>query len=185
MVKKYKAHLTKVNESEVANIVNREFNERDDYEVLVSDLTYVRVKGDWNYICLILNLHNREIVRYAAEIHKDALLVYQALSSININLNTVKIFYSNSGREFNNYRIDDLLKVFNIERSLSHKGCLYENTVAEATFKIIKVEFFRYRYFNSIKHLKSELDDYVYWFNHKRIHGSFGYMSPMIIRNLC
>jgi transposase InsO family protein len=34
--------------------------------------------------------------------------------------------------------IDNLLKTFNISRSLSKKGCPYDNAGAEATFKIIK-----------------------------------------------
>ena len=37
--------------------------------------------------------------------------------------------------------IEETLEAFNITRSLSHKGCPYDNAVAEATFKIIKTEF--------------------------------------------
>jgi len=36
------------------NLVAREFDSRAPLEVVVSDLTYVNVKGQWNYICLIL-----------------------------------------------------------------------------------------------------------------------------------
>ena len=51
-------------------------------EVIVSDLTYVNVAGKWNYICLILDLWNREIIGYAAGKHKTAELVYQAICKI-------------------------------------------------------------------------------------------------------
>lgn len=59
------------------------------------------------------------------------------------------------------------------------KGCPYDNAVAEATFKIIKTEFVKGKYFESLEQLKLELDDYVHWFNHKRIHGTLGYLSPI------
>ena len=139
----------------------------------------VTLNDKWNYICLILNLHNREIVGYAAGIHKDSLLVYKALSRIKQNLRNVQLFHSDQGSEFKNDLIDDLLKTFHIQRSLSHKGCPYDNAVAEATFKIIKTEFCWNRWFSSIEQLRFELDKYVYWFNHKRIHGSLGYLSPI------
>lgn len=62
----YRKHSKSCNESEVANIVRREFNERDEYDVIISDLTYVRVSGKWHYICLIIDLYNREIIKYSA-----------------------------------------------------------------------------------------------------------------------
>lgn len=50
------------NEDVIANTVNREFSDREKLEVVVSDLTYVRVKGQWMYICALLDLHNKEII---------------------------------------------------------------------------------------------------------------------------
>ena len=51
-----------------------------------------------------------------------------------INLSKIKIFHTDRGNEFKNKIIDEVLKVFNIERSLSKKGCPYDNAVAEAGF---------------------------------------------------
>ncbi|WP_228202040.1 transposase [Clostridium prolinivorans] len=42
-VKQYKVHKTSCNNDEVENIVNREFDNRNDLEIVVSDLTYVNV----------------------------------------------------------------------------------------------------------------------------------------------
>ena len=76
IVAKYKVHKTKVNEAKISNLVKREFNNRSQMEVVVSDLTYVRVNRKWNYVCLILDLHYREIIGYSVGPKKDALLVY-------------------------------------------------------------------------------------------------------------
>ncbi len=40
-------------------------------ETLVSDLTYVKVGGTWHYICLFIDLFNREIVGYSAGKNKE------------------------------------------------------------------------------------------------------------------
>ena len=142
-------------------------------------MTYVRVGNDWNYICILLDLYNRAIVGYSCGKHKDAKLVYDAFAKIKTNLKNICVFHTDRGSEFKNYLIDDFLKEFQIRRSLSAKGCPYDNAVAEAQFKIIKTEFVRSRRFENLEHLKVELMTYVYWFNNKRIHGSLGYKSPV------
>ena len=181
-VKQYKVHKASCNEDKVANVVNREFNGREDLEIVVSDLTYVNVAGKWNYICLLINLFNREIVGYSAGAKKDASLVYDAFMKSNINLSKVKIFHTDRGNEFKNKVIDEVLKAFEIERSLSKKGCPYDNAVAEAGYKIIKTEFAFNRIFKDLQELKKDLTDYVLWYNYKRIHGALNYMTPVEYR---
>ena len=90
----FKVHKSKVNESQTTNVVNREFDDRELLEVVVSDLTYVRVNGKWNYVCLILDLHNREIIGHSAGKHKTASLVYEAFASIKHDLKKIKIFHT-------------------------------------------------------------------------------------------
>ena len=53
----------------------------------------------------------------------------------------IRLFHTDRGNEFKNQTIEELREAFNIERSLSRKGCPYDNAAAEATFKIIKTEF--------------------------------------------
>lgn len=178
-VKQYKVHKARCNEEKVENIVNREFKREEKLDVVVSDLTYVNVKGKWNYICVILDLYNREIIGYAAGKNKTAELVYKAFSKIRGDLKNINIFHTDRGNEFKNKIIDELLKTFKIKRSLSKKGCPYDNAVAEATYKIIKTEFAFNRIFESFEELELELFDYVNWYNNVRIHGSLNYLTPI------
>lgn len=82
------------------------------------------------------------------------------------------------GNEFKNKLIEEIITTFDIKRSLSKKGCPYDNAVAEATYKIVKTEFAFNRRFESFEELEQELFDYVNWYNTIRIHGSLGYKSP-------
>ncbi len=177
-VAKYKPHSSTSNEDKVSNVVDRKFDDRDLLEVVVSDLTYVRVNGKWHYVCLILDLHNREIIGHSSGPHKDAQLVYQAFSTIKHDLRKISIFHTDRGNEFKNNVIDGLLDTFEIDRSLSKKGCPYDNAVAEATFKTFKIEFVYPNIFKSLDHLKLELFDHVNWYNNIRLHSSLGYLPP-------
>jgi putative transposase len=98
------------------------------------------------------------------------------------DLRQIQFFHTDRGSEFKNQKIDDLLGTFEISRSLSTKGCPYDNAVAEATYKIMKTEFVSQINFQSLRHLELELSDYVNWFNKHRIHGTLGYMTPVQYR---
>lgn len=183
-VKQYKVHKSKCNEEKTDNVVNREFDREEALEVVVSDLTYVNVKGKWNYICILLDLYNREIIGYAAGKNKGSDLVYKAFTKITRPLEDIRILHTDRGNEFKNKAIDGLLTTFNINRSLSKKGCPYDNAVAEATFKVVKTEFAFNKIFESFEELEYLLFDYVNWYNNHRIHGSLDYLTPVEYRIL-
>lgn len=178
-IAQYKPAKTACNESEVGNVLNREFNPDQELKVVVSDLTYVRVNHKWHYICLLTDLFNREIIGYSAGPKKTATLVKRAFASVPYNLNQLELFHTDRGSEFKNQLIDDALEAFGIERSLSEKGTPYDNAVAEAMFKTIKTEFINGTIFPNQHVLDLELFDYVNWFNNIRIHGSLDYLTPM------
>ena len=175
----FKPHRDKTNESQVVNLVERKFNEQEHLQVVVSDLTYVKIGNQWNYICVLIDLFNREIIGYSAGKNKDASLVAKAFSSVRTNLGKIRIFHTDRGNEFKNQLIEKTLDTFNIKRSLSMKGCPYDNAVAEATFKTLKTEFVLGKFFRSLEELRYELFDYVNWYNNHRIHSSLDYQTPI------
>ena len=122
-VAQYKPHTTGCNDSKQTNVLNRQFVQEKELSVVVSDLTYVRVNQKWNYVCVFVDLFNREIIGYSAGPNKDARLVYRVFASIKTNLNRIQLFHTDRGNEFKNKLIDDALDTFKIKRSLSMKGC--------------------------------------------------------------
>lgn len=183
-IAQYKVHKQPVNQDPVPNEVNQEFNDRAPLEVAVSDLTYVRVGGKWHYVCLIVDLYNREIIGYSAGANKTALLVYEAFARIKYRLDQISIFHTDRGSEFKNNVIDGVIETFGIKRSLSKKGCPYDNAVAESAFKVFKTEFSNQHIFDTLDYLKLMLADYINWYNHIRIHSSLGYLTPAAYRQL-
>ncbi len=178
----FKPHKDTCSESKTENAVNRQFQGREYRDVVISDLTYVRVGTGWNYICILVDLYNREIIGYSAGEHKTAELVKKAFQRVEGNLADIRLFHTDRGNEFKNQTMEELLEAFNIERSLSQNGCPYDNAVAEATFKIIKTEFVWNETFADLKELKLKLWDYVNWYNHHRIHSALGYQTPVQYR---
>ena len=75
-----------------------------------------------------------------------------------------------------------MLEAFGIERSLSAKGCPYDNAVDESTNKILKAEFVYRESFSDLRDLQVKLSDYVHWYNNFRLHSTLGYLSPVEFR---
>ena len=90
----------------------------------------------------------------------------------------MKVFHTDRSSEFKNALIEETLETFGIKRSLSMKGCPYDNAVAEASFKIIKTEFVKGKIFRDLEEPQYKLSDYADWFNNHRIHSSLGYLTP-------
>ena len=81
-VAQFKPKLNNVNREQTENIVNQEFNDRCKKEVIVSDLTYVRVGNGRNYVCVIVDLFNREIIAYTISDKQDLECVLDRLNKL-------------------------------------------------------------------------------------------------------
>lgn len=73
----------------------------------------------------------------------------------------MQLFHTDRGNEFKNRLIDEVMDTFEIKRSLSMKGCPYDNVVAEETFKFVKTEFIKSHLFSLPVQLNNELKAYV------------------------
>lgn len=75
-----------------------------------------------------------------------------------------------------------LLKELRITKSISRKGNCYDNAVMENLFGKIKSEFIYTQEFERIKQFKQELDEYMRYYNHRRIKEKLKGMSPVQYR---
>lgn len=180
--KKFKVHPGKPNEADAPDIVARGFRGRAPHTHACGDLTHVRVGGGWNYACLPIDPHNREIVGHSAGPRKDADLVGSAFATLDFPISDIEVFHTDRGSEFDNAKIDCPLDAFGVRRSLSKKGCPYDNAVDESTNKILKAEFAYRESFANTRELQVKLSDCVHRYNNFRIHSTLGYMSPVEFR---
>ncbi len=110
----------------------------------------MRINKKWQYICVFIDLFNRKLNGYSVGPHKNALIVYRAITSIKTHLFKIKLLQIDHGSEFKNKLINVALATSNIQSSLSMKEC-YDNAVEEVTFKVIKTKFIRGRHFDCLE----------------------------------
>ena len=171
-------HRTRADEARLANLPDRGSDGYAPHTHPASDLTYVRVGGDWAYVCLLAGLADRGIAGHSAGRTRDASLVLGAFATLDFPPADVQVFHTDRGGEFDNTRIDEPLDVFGIKRSLSHKGNPYDNAVVESTNRPLKKELVYRNHYATIEQLRHDLNDYVWWSDNRRLHSTLGYRSP-------
>lgn len=174
----FKPHKYPSNKSTNINMLQQDFAVALPHITIVSDLTYVRVGGKWNYICLMIDLYNGAIVGSSCHHKKDTTIVSKAFASIDFPLGEIEIFHTDRGNEFTGNKIQSTLSAFDIKHSLSRGGTPLDNAVAESTMSILKLEFVEGE-FSTLEELKMKLDDYINWYNYHRIHSRNGFKPPL------
>jgi putative transposase len=71
-----------------------------------------------------------------------------------------------------------------IHQSMSRRGNCLDNAVMESFFAVLKSELLYLQNFTSVEHFKQELDDYIHYYNNKRIKGKLNGLSPIQYRTL-
>ena len=87
-------------------------------------------------------------------------------------------FHTDRGGGFDDTRIDELLDVFGIKRSLSRKGNPYDNAVVESTDRLLRKELVYRNHYATVGQLRRGPDGYVWWSDDQRLHSTLGYRSP-------
>ena len=181
--KKYKPCAAKASEAEAPNVLDREFDGHPPHTRIVGDLAYVRVGGEWNYACLLIDLRDREIVGHAASGRKDSRLVKAAFATPGFPLTGIDVLRADRGSEFASSGIDGLPEAFDIRRPLSRKGDPCDDAAIEPASRTPKKELAYRRASADLGRLRRELNPCARRCSGAGMHSTLGYMSPVEFRN--
>jgi putative transposase len=165
------------------NVLNRDFESLKVGEKWISDITYIRVNDNWNYLTTIIDLADRKVISWTLSedmTAKNTIIKAWYLARNKRQIKDDFIFHSDRGVQYACNKITTLFS-FNskITQSMSRKGNCWDNAVAESFFKTIKHEWL-YRFkFTTYNQLYESIEDYIDWYNTERLHSSLGYITPL------
>ena len=166
------------------NILDRDFNAEYLGQKWVSDITYIKVKNNWNYLTTIIDLADRKVIGWHISNNmttRDTIIPawFKARANRRIHPKGL-IFHSDRGVQYASNEFRDIIKGNKlITQSMSRKGNCWDNAVAESFFKTYKYEKANRYNFTSTDHLIRTTFVYIEgWYNTHRIHSSIGNMSP-------
>jgi putative transposase len=166
------------------NILARDFQATKPNEKWVTDITEFKLFGEKLYMSPMLDLYNGEIVTYTIDSRPVYSLVSRMLDKAleHVNDEDTLLIHSDQGWHYQMPQYQQALKEHGITQSMSRKGNCYDNAVIESFFGILKSEFLYTQEFEDIHQFKVELENYINYYNHKRIKTKLKGMSPVQYR---
>jgi len=164
------------------NLLKQNFHVERLNEVWTSDITYVRVGNTWCYLCVVIDLCNREVIGWSFENNMKTSMVITALRRALNKRGYPKgvIFHSDRGVQYACKDFRDFIEEIEFIQSMSRKGNCYDNAPTESFFHTLKVEeVYRKKYLN-FDIAKRNIFDYIeVFYNRKRKHSRLDYLSPI------
>ncbi len=163
------------------NLLNQNFTVKEINKVWASDITYIRVGQTWLYLCVILDLANREVVGWQLSRRMDSRILVNALLKAVGNRKPPAglIFHSDRGSQYASKVFRRWLKRFGIIQSMSRKGNCYDNACAESFFHSLKVEEVYRNKYDTEERARARIFNYIEGFyNSVRRHSALNYESP-------
>ena len=182
-MKKYRSYRGRIGKI-APNILERDFQATKPNEKWVTDVTEFHLHGEKLYLSPILDLYNGEIIAYHLEKRPVYPLVSKMLDKAFEQLKDgdSPILHSDQGWHYQMKQYHHALKKQGITQSMSRKGNCLDNAVMENFFGLLKSELLYLREFESMEHFKLELENYIHYYNYKRIKAKLKGMSPVQYR---
>lgn len=156
-------------------------------EKWLTDITEFAIPSGKVYLSPIVDCFDGLLVNWNISTSPDALLVNSMLDNAAklLSVGEKPIIHSDRGVHYRWPGWIDRMEKNGFIRSMSKKGCSPDNSACEGVFGRIKNEMFYNADWSgvNISEFIGILNDYLYWYNEKRIKKSLGYLSPIEYRH--
>ena len=166
------------------NILNREFTADAPNEKWLTDVTefhyYIGIEKHKVYLSAILDLYDRRIVAYRISNSNNNLLVFDTFDdAVRDNPDAHPLFHSDRGFQYTNRTFHTKIEAAGMTQSMSRVAKCIDNGPMEGFWEILKRERYYGRRFTAREALVAMIEDYICYYNNKRLQRSLGILTPM------
>ncbi|MFP3723410.1 IS3 family transposase [Niallia circulans] len=166
------------------NVLERQFKERVENEVLVTDITYLPTKGGFLYLSAVQDLYNNEIVAWKISERNDLELVMDTLQELTAKRNVYRsIIHSDQGFQYTSIKYHQTVEQLGMIGSHSRKGNCHDNACIESFFSHFKSECLYLLHDNSEVALRQAVEQYIYFYNFQRFQKRLNHLAPIEYRH--
>lgn len=166
------------------NILDRQFRSDKSNQKWLTDVTEFK----WYegpvihkiYLSAILDLYDRRIVSYVIGGSNNNPLVFETLDkAIENNPDAQPIFHSDRGYQYTSRAFHKKLEKAEMTQSMSRVAHCIDNGPMEGFWGILKRERYYGKRFTSREDLVMMIEDYIFYYNNKRVQRKLGVLTPM------
>ncbi len=148
-------------------------------QVWSTDITYIKINGGMVYLAAIIDWYSKAVLSWKISNTMDSALTMDVLNEALSLYGKPEIFNTDQGSQYTSHIHTQTLKDNGIIISMDGKGRATDNICIERFWRSAKVERIYLNEYNTIKELKTDVKDYIDFYNHKRFHQTLNYKKPM------
>lgn len=168
------------------NLLERDFKTNSPNKKWATDVTQINIKDEKIYLSPILDMFNGEIIAYSISRSPNMQMINEMLDKAFDKVQNTNdlIFHSDQGWQYQHYAYRKALQEHGIRQSMSRKGNCIDNAMAENFFGIMKSELLYAQTFESANEFIDALEEYIDYYNNRRIKSRLNGKSPVQYRTL-
>ncbi|MEQ8197513.1 MAG: IS3 family transposase [Clostridiaceae bacterium] len=183
--KKRKKYIQSAPQITAENVLNREFVADNPNEKWLTDVTEFKLtSGEKAYLSAILDLGDNSIVSHVLSTSNNNKLVFDTLDkAIIANPTATPLFHSDRGFQYTSKSFKNKLNAINATQSMSRVGRCIDNGPMEGFWGTLKAEMYYLRKFNTYEELEQAINEYIEFYNTKRLQKKLKGMAPFEYRS--
>ena len=168
------------------NILGRDFTAKKPNEKWLTDVTEMKYgNGEKLYLSAILDLKSNDIVSFAISKSNNNQLVFDTFDmAVWRYPNAKPLFHSDRGFQYTSKQFKARLDAAGMTQSMSRVGRCIDNGPMEGFWGILKCEMYDLQRFKSYEGLAAAIENFIYFYNHRRRQRRLDKMAPADYRSL-
>lgn len=150
-------------------------------QLWVADITYIRLAVEFVYLAVLLDAFSRTCVGWALQRSLEAALVLEALRMALRRRHPAPglVHHSDRGVQYAARDYTQVLEQHGIRISMSRRGNVYDNSMAESFIKTLKYEEVYRTEYHNLEEAKASMRQFLEKiYNQKRLHSALDYRPP-------
>lgn len=187
VIRRKKKRYVKSSPQHIAdNILNRDFTAQKSNQKWVTDVTEFKYGTNGKaYLSAILDLYDKTIVAYNVGYSNNNELVFKTLDkALEGNEWENLLIHSDRGVQYTTLGFKRKLDAKGIVQSMSRVGNCIDNGPMEGFWGTLKCEKYYLNHYKTFDELSKAIDEYMLFYNNKRLQKNLGELSPMEYRAL-
>ena len=184
--RKRKPYIKSTPQHVAENILNREFNADKLNLKWVTDVTEFKYGNSQKaYLSAIMDLHDKSIVAYVLGHSNNNNLVFKTLDiALLVSPGASPMIHSDRGYQYTSHEFKRKLDAAWMTQSMSRVGKCIDNGPMEGFWGILKCEKYYLHKYNEYEDLSNAIDEYIRFYNNKRLQKKLNSLSPLEFRAL-
>ncbi len=167
----------------IPDLVEQQWDTGELNRVWISDITYLRTREGWLFLCVVRDACSRRVLGWAMDSHQDSDLVERALimaKTLRGVLPGQVVFHADRGSQYTSKQLHKAAKRLGVKQSMGRTGVCFDNAMAESFWSTLKHEFYHRHTWPTRAQARREVARWVeVVYNRRRRHSSLGFLRPV------